>query len=358
MPPENMTKRKMAEKEHILIVGPSWVGDMIMAQSLFISLQKNIPGVQIDVLAPAWSLPLLKRMPQITNTIEMPVRHGQFGLGVRYHLGKQLRARQYDHAIIIPRSWKSALVPFFSRIQKRTGYRGEIRYGLLNDIRSLDKDILTKTVERYVNLGLDSSDLDNSKQSPDTPYPVLEVDQGNQKNLLERLTLSLDKPVIGFMPGAEYGKAKRWPPGYFAELAQKLIKEGYQIWIFGSEKDMPVAKEITDELATEDIVDLSGKTRLEDVIDLIVLCDKVVTNDSGLMHIAAAVGAKVVAIYGSSTPEYTPPLSDNAKTVYLGLECSPCFKRECPYGHYKCLRNITIDHVLSTCEKAGEINTQ
>jgi heptosyltransferase-2 len=324
---------------------------------LFITLQKNYPDVEIDVLAPPWSLPLLKRMPQITNTIEMPVGHGQLGLGVRYQLGKQLRARQYDQAIVIPRSWKSALIPFFVRIQKRTGYRGEMRYGLLNDIRSLDKDLLAKTVERYVNLGSDNDGFYNSKHAPDTSYPVLEVDQENQKILLDKLNLSLDIPAIGFMPGAEYGEAKRWPPSYFAALAQKLMEDGYQIWIFGSEKDRPVAKEITSKVATNGIVDLSGQTRLEDVIDLIALCNKVVTNDSGLMHIAAAVGTEMVAIYGSSTPDYTPPLSDQAKVMYLRLECSPCFKRECPYGHYKCLMNITVDHVFSACEKAGDMNT-
>ena len=348
-----MTDQAQSNKK-ILVVGPSWVGDMIMAQSLFIVLKQQNPDVQIDVLAPAWSLPILQRMPQITDTIDMPVRHGQLALGTRYRLGKQLRQRKYDQAIVIPRSWKSALVPFFAHIPQRTGYRGEMRYGLLNDIRPLDKTVLTKTVQRYVILG----NVPYSSQSPGIPYPVLSVDQENQKELLGKLGLSLDTPAIGFVPGAEYGPAKRWSPGYFAELAQRLIEEGNQVWIFGSDKDVQIAKEITSQVAVNGIHNLAGSTRLEDVIDLIALCDKVVTNDSGLMHVAAAVGTELVAIYGSSTPDYTPPLSDHVQVLYLGLECSPCFKRECPYGHYDCLSNIKVDDVLAVCKEMTGVNSQ
>ena len=352
-----MTDKTQGNNKKILVVGPSWVGDMIMAQSLFITLKQQNPDVQIDVLAPVWSLPILQRMPEVTDTIEMPVRHGKLAMGARYQLGKQLRQRKYEQAIVTPRSWKSALVPFFAHIPQRTGYRGEMRFGLLNDIRLLDKAVLTKTVQRYVNLGLAKHDV----QSLDIPHPVLEVDKQNQKELLGRLSLSLDLPVIGFMPGAEYGPAKCWPPEYFSKLAQRLIEAGHQVWIFGSDKDVKVAEEIASQVAVNGIYNLAGSTRLEDVIDLIALCEKVVTNDSGLMHVAAAVGKNLVAIYGSSTPDYTPPLSDHAEVLYLGLECSPCFKRECPYGHYECLRNITVDNVFSVCSlsanKKGSVNT-
>lgn len=329
--------------QKILVVGPAWVGDMVMAQSLYMSLRERHADALIDVLAPAWSGPILKRMPEVRRHIESPLGHGEFGLGARYRLGRELRDERYDQAVIIPRSFKAALPPFFARIPRRTGYKGEMRYGLINDMRPLDKSVLTQTVQRYVALGLER----NAALPPASiPQPRLEVDEQNQRRLLDALGLSLNRPVVGFMPGAEYGPAKCWPQENFAHLAQRLIEQGKQVWLFGSEKDRPVCEDIAAVVDGAELVNLAGKTRLEDAIDLIALVETAVTNDSGLMHIAAATGRTVVAIYGSSSPEYTPPLTDKAEVVYLGLDCSPCFERECPLGHYRCLREITVDRVL------------
>jgi len=336
--------------QRILVVGPSWVGDMVMAQSLFITLLQRFPGALIDVVAPKWSGDLLGRMPEVNEYIEMPLGQGQFELGVRYRLGKSLQARHYDQAVIIPRSWKSAVVPAAARIPQRIGYRGEMRYGLLNDIRPLDKSVLTQTVQRYVSLGLP---VDEALPPASIPQPYLNVDQENQTALITQFSLSLAKPVVGLMPGAEYGPAKCWPIEYYGELANRLIAEGYQVWLFGSPKDQASCTAIT-EIAPS-AVDLSGKTKLVDVVDLIALCKLVVCNDSGLMHIAAATGRHVVAIYGSSTPDYTPPLTGRADICYLGLSCSPCFKRECPIGstvgRLQCLRNIAVDSVFEYCRR-------
>lgn len=329
--------------QKILVVGPAWVGDMVMAQSLYMSLRERHADALIDVLAPAWSGPILKRMPEVRRHIKLPLVHGQFGLGTRYRLGRELRGEHYDQAVIIPRSFKAALPPFFARIPRRTGYKGEMRYGLINDMRPLDKSVLTQTVQRYVALGLER----NAALPPASiPQPRLEVDEQNQRRLLDALGLSLNRPVVGFMPGAEYGPAKCWPQENFAHLAQRLIEQGKQVWLFGSERDWPVCEDIAAVVDRAELVNLAGKTRLEDAIDLIALVETAVTNDSGLMHIAAATGRKVIAIYGSSSPEYTPPLTDKAEVVYLGLDCSPCFERECPLGHYRCLREITVDRVL------------
>ncbi len=329
--------------QKILVVGPAWVGDMVMAQSLYMSLRERHADALIDVLAPAWSGPILKRMPEVRRHIESPLGHGEFGLGARYRLGRELRDERYDQAVIIPRSFKAALPPFFARIPRRTGYKGEMRYGLINDMRPLDKSVLTQTVQRYVALGLER----NAALPPASiPQPRLEVDEQNQRRLLDALGLSLNRPVVGFMPGAEYCPAKCWPQENFAHLAQRLIEQGKQVWLFGSEKDRPVCEDIAAVVDGAELVNLAGKTRLEDAIDLIALVETAVTNDSGLMHIAAATGRTVVAIYGSSSPEYTPPLTDKAEVVYLGLDCSPCFERECPLGHYRCLREITVDRVL------------
>ena len=324
--------------EKILVVGPSWIGDMVMAQSLFMTLKNNYPGCIIDVVAPEWSIPLIERMPEVNKAISLPVKHKQLALIKRYKIGRSLRAENYQTAIIIPRSYKSALVPFFAKIPERIGYRGEMRYGILNDIRCLDKTILKQTVQRYVNLGFDGVLLN----PPETPLPRLSIRNKNRDELLRKYKLSVDKAIIGLMPGAEYGSAKKWP--YFKKLARALVDNGYQVWVFGSEKDFSYGNEIA--LQDSGIVNLCGKTELIDVVDLISLCNNNVSNDSGLMHIAAAVNIPLVAIYGSSTPEYTPPLTNKAKIEYLALECSPCFKRECPLGHTNCLKNITIDDVL------------
>ena len=339
--------------KQILVVGPSWVGDMVMAQSLFATLRQTYSNANIDVLAPAWSEPILERMPQVRTTITQPIGHGEFGLLSRYRLGKKLRQQGYDVAIVLPRSFKSALVPYFAGIPKRIGYRGEMRFGLLNDIRMLDKSLLTQTVQRFVALGV----LVDSQLPPPIPEPKLTVDKNNQQRLLEELGLGLDRPVVGFMPGAEYGPAKRWPEKSFAEVADYLVDNGYQVWLMGSEKDQIFADNIQ-KAARQSLVNLCGKTQLKDVVDLMALVQLAVTNDSGLMHVAAAVGCKLIAIYGSSTPDYTPPLTEKATILYEGLSCSPCFKRECPLGHTQCLTSITVDKVIVAIQKMASAQTK
>jgi len=328
-----------------LIAGPAWVGDMVMAQSLFISIRQCVPDAVIDVLAPAWSVPLLARMPEVHEAITVPVGHGEFGLAARWSIGRVLRARRYDHAIVLPRSLKSALVPFFSGARVRTGYRGEMRYGLLNDIRPLDKSLLTQTVQRFVALGRPA----DAPMPPTIPEPKLSVDPGNQQRLLRALGLDPERSAIGFMPGAEYGPAKQWPLDHYAELAGALVAEGFQVWLLGSSKDREAAEQIAG--GSERIYNLCGRTELVDAVDLIALCDAVVSNDSGLMHVAAAVGTPLVALYGSSTPDYTPPLTDRAEVLYLGLDCSPCFKRNCPLGHINCLENIGAEQVMTALQR-------
>lgn len=317
-----------------LVTGPAWVGDMVMAQSLFITLRQREPNAEIDVLAPAWSVPLLSRMPEVNEAVTVPVGHGEFGVATRWRIGRALRERRYDHAIVLPRSLKSALIPFFAGAKVRTGYRGELRYGLLNDIRPLDKSILAQTVQRFVALGHPA----DASLPPPIPAPKLRVDAANQQRLIQALGLGLEQPVIGFMPGAEYGPAKQWPLENYAQLAGELVSEGFQVWILGSAKDKHAAEKIV--AGHEGMRNLCGRTELVDTVDLIALCCAVVSNDSGLMHVAAAVETPLVALYGSSTPAYTPPLSDRAEVLYLDLECSPCFKRNCPLGHTHCLTQI------------------
>ena len=324
-------------KRNYLIVGPSWIGDMVMAQSLFITLKRQYSDCEIDVLAPQWSLPILKRMPEVRDGISADVSHGEFSFFKRRKLGLSLREKKYSHAIVIPRSWKSALIPFFAGIPVRTGYRGEMRYGLLNDIRTLNKEVLQQTVQRYVAHAYPNNPI----ASPDTPFPALRADTDNQSHLLTELGLKSDKPVVCMMPGAEYGPAKQWPIEYYATLAKSLVDSGWQVWVIGSDKDEAAGETIAAACPGE-IFNLCGKTQLVDTVDLLSCARSVVSNDSGLMHVAAAVGVEVNVIYGSSTPDYTPPLAAKEKKhiFYLGLDCSPCFKRVCPLGHTNCLNDI------------------
>lgn len=332
-----------ATRRRYLIVGPSWIGDMVMAQSLFITLKQQYPDCMIDVLAPAWSLPILKRMPEVNEGISADVGHGEFSFFKRRKLGISLRSKHYSHAIIIPRSWKSALIPFYANIPVRTGYKGEMRYGLLNDIRQLNKKVLKQTVQRYVAHAYQS----NLTTVPEVPFPHLLADAENQAKLLARFGLKLQNPVMCMMPGAEYGPAKQWPIEHYAELAAALVAAGWQVWILGSDKDVVFGDQITD--ASDDhIYNLCGKTQLVDTVDLLAFAKSVVSNDSGLMHVAAAVGIEVNVIYGSSTPDYTPPLTtEELKNVfYLGMDCSPCFSRTCRFEHYHCLTEITPEEVM------------
>ena len=325
-----------------LVVGPNWVGDMVMAQSLFKVLLSSYENANIDVLAPAWTLPLLARMPEVRQSHVAPFAHGQLALAKRWQLGRKLRSYQYDQAIIIPGSWKSAVVPWAAAIPKRTGWLREQRWGLLNDIRFLDKLRYPTMVERLVALAYPAKE----KLPVPSPSPSLQINAVLVENAMRLFNLSMsDGPVLALCPGAEYGPAKRWPAQHFASIAKTKLDEGFQVWIFGSAKDHDVAAEINI-LTQNRCVNLAGETELSQAVDLLSLASVVVTNDSGLMHVACALDRKVVAVYGSSSTHFTPPLSNKAEVVKLDLECSPCFKRECPLRHLNCLMQLSPKIVL------------
>lgn len=328
--------------ERILVVGPAWVGDMVMAQALFIRLRERNPSAEIDVLAPGWSLPIIERMPEVRAGIELPFKHGEFDFAGRRQLGLSLRAAGYTRALVLPNSWKSALVPFFADIPRRSGYAREFRYGLLNELRPLDKTMLPTTPQRFVALADDWP----LAAPPRIPRPHLRSDPERALALRKALGLP-DGPAVALMPGAEYGPAKQWPAASYAALARSLGARGLRSWIFGSAKEQALGAAIAIESGGA-AINLCGRTSLVDVIDLVSGVRAVITNDSGPMHIAAATGAPVVAIYGSSTPDHTPPLTERAVIHYLRLPCSPCFERSCPLKHTNCLREIHPEAVLAS----------
>jgi len=331
----------------ILIIGPSWVGDMVMAQTLFKTLKQLQPNALIDVIAPAWTQALLARMSEVNRGLVLPYGHGEWRLKDRYQLGREMRKDGYDQAIVLPNSWKSAVIPWAAKIPMRTGWLGEQRFGLLNDARRLNKKRYPLMIERFVALGLSpGAALPQVICKPEFSISSIDVQRALENHHLEKS----DKPILALCPGSEFGSSKRWPPEYFAAIAQAKLSAGWDVWVFGSPKDVKVVAEIQS-LTQDACVNLAGKTSLSEALDLLSLVDAVVTNDSGLMHIAAALGKPQVIPFGSTSPKFTPPLSDKAKVLSLDLDCSPCFKRECPLKHHRCMRDLEPEMVLEALEK-------
>lgn len=329
----------------ILIIGPSWVGDMVMAQVLFKLLKQIDSSVELDVLAPNWSLPVLQRMPEINRIICLPINHGQFGLKQRISLARELRSNHYKQAIVLANSWKSALIPFLARIPHRTGWLGEMRWGLLNDVRRLNKDALPKMVQRYAALGLKSG-----QTLPESlPVPQLTAPRDSVDRVLQKFALDLTKPVLALCPGAAYGPAKRWPEEYFARIAIQKIEAGWQVWLFGSKQDAVVIDSIRAQIDSPTI-SFAGTIDLLETIDLLSQVNAVVTNDSGLLHIAASLNKPLVAIYGSTSAIFTPPLGQKSKILQEELPCRPCFKRVCPLRHMNCMYLIKPERVLTALD--------
>ena len=390
---------------------------MVIAQSLLRLLAQRLPDARIDVLAPRATAALTERMPEVANTHTVGFGHGELAFFDRRALGRQLRGR-FDWAIVLPNSWKSALVPFFAQVPRRTGFVGEGRYGLLNDLRPAAGARLTRLVQRFAALGPDQA-------GGDPPAPRLTASPAAAARVRERLGVTGDRPVLALCPGAEYGVAKRWPPGYFAQVAKRHLRDGFHVWILGGAADVAIAREIANEVTggtagegagetinefsgmtaheasdktahevsgktahevsgrtahevsgrTANVVvgkatnkvaggggvgeagnlfDLTGRTSLLEAVDLLSAAARVVSNDSGLMHVAAALGVPVVGIYGSSSPVFTPPLAARAASVSLALRCSPCFARTCRYGHYDCLRKLAPELVLSALARVTD----
>jgi heptosyltransferase-2 len=328
-----------------LIIGPSWVGDMVMAQALFISLRQQHPDCLIDVLAPHWCKDLLQRMPEVRQALILDIGHGEFGLGKRWALGRQLAGNRYDQAIVLPNSFKSALIPLFARIPVRTGWRGEVRGILLNDCRKLDKTQYPLMVERFVALAWPPGQpLPKPLQRP-----ALKINNGDTATLRSQLQLHDTRPILVLCPGAEFGPSKQWPEASFAQVASHYIDAGFQTWIMGSAKDRETANKLLanlDEQHVNACKNLCGLTTLGAAIDLMAEATAVVSNDSGLMHVAAALGLPLVVVYGSTSAAFTPPLANKVRTLSLQLSCSPCFKRTCPLGHHNCMKQLHPNQVI------------
>ncbi|MES1926316.1 ADP-heptose--LPS heptosyltransferase II [Salinisphaera sp. T31B1] len=338
----------MSATPQILVVGPSWIGDMVMAQSLFMRLRERFPDGRLDVLVPPVTARLVERMPEVDRAVTMDIGHGEFAFSRRRVAARRLRETGYDQAIVLQRSAKAALVPWLAGIPQRTGVRGELRFGLINDVRHIDTERYPRKVEHYALLGL-ASDGDALGE---LQLPRLTIDATQRERLVESLGLDLDRPVIGFAPGAAYGGAKQWPADHFARLAGELDARGIAVWVFGSAADRTLAERLAT-AAPRHGVNLCERTSLTDIADLASLTTAFVGNDTGVMHLAAACAPRVLAIYGSTDPDYAPPLAPSEARFWLGLACSPCRARVCPLGHNRCMQDIRVVDVLTACLDAG-----
>ena len=340
--------------QKILIIGASWVGDMIMAQSLFILLKRSRRDCHITVLAPAWTEPLLARMPEVDESLVLPFDHGDLKLGERLRFGKSLADKGFTHAIVLPNSFKSALIPRFAGIKERIGWRGEARGLLLTDCRRLDKTQYPRMVERFAALGLPAK----ARLPERVPDPNLLVTRPMVDKALASFGIETagdwPKRLLAVCPGAEFGSSKQWPASHFVKLGAKLIADGWRVVIMGSAGDAAIAQKIYEGIEqkvgfplTDCCFNLAGKTTLAEAIDIMAACTMALSNDSGLMHVAAALNLPVVALYGSTSPEFTPPLAPISRILTTPIECRPCFDRECRFGHKRCMTDIEPSRVLT-----------
>lgn len=336
----------------ILVIAPSWIGDLIMSQCLYRTLKKMYPDGILHVMAPKWCISILSRMPEVDRAILMPIGHGEFNIKGRWQQGRCLSLTKYDLAIILPNSWKSALIPFFAKIPDRRGFKGEMRWGLINHIRK-NKNEFPKLVERYTSLAYNNSQVKKNTDIPEILPPSLKVEQTDSCLMLKKFGIDINSRPLGICPGAEFGPAKKWPSKYYAEIIKKWILKFPQreVWLFGSKKDNETSNEImqsidtTDNIVKNKIHVLTGYTTMEEAIDLLAVCKLVISNDSGLMHTAAAVNCKITAIFGSTSTSYTPPTTNNCLLIESKEPCHPCFKRQCRLGTFQCLKNISPDYV-------------
>jgi len=329
-----------------LVVAPSWIGDTVLAQPLCARLHERTPGLQLDALAPRWVAPVFERMAEIAQVVDSPFAHGELSLKARHRLARHLAQAGYQRAYVLPNSLKSALIPFLADIPERIGFVGEKRYGLINQRHTLNKALLPQMAERFAQL----AEPPGAPLPRPLPSPHLMSSPSNRAQTLSALRLSLPDKLAILCPGAEYGPAKRWPTRHFATLATALASAGHAVWLLGSAKDQAIGDEIVSRATASTLpLNLCGRTSLSQAIDLLAAATFVVCNDSGLMHVAAALGRPLFALYGSSSPVFTPPLSARARIISLKLDCSPCFQRACPLGHLDCLNKLSPQRVLDAC---------
>ncbi|MGE0071579.1 MAG: lipopolysaccharide heptosyltransferase II [Thiomonas sp.] len=341
-----------------LLVAPQWIGDAVMAQPLVALLAAR--GEQITALALPAVAPVLRAMPGVVDVIEAPFAHGRLDLRLRLRLAVQVRSSGFDRAYVLGNTVKSRLVPWLARIPRRIGHRGEARGLLLTDVAAaidtaaaaeplalsplqcrISRAPRTDMRQHYAALAAVAA-------AASTPQPLAEpvLTVAAADAAAARARFDLPPRWIALCPGAEYGPAKQWPVTHFAALAALAQQAGYAVAVLGSARDAPSGQAIAAQVPG--VRNLCGATQLADAIALLASSSGVVSNDSGLMHIAAALRRPTVGVYGSTDPRHTPPAAHRSAVIWLQLDCSPCFARTCPLGHLDCLHGISARRVWDT----------
>jgi heptosyltransferase-2 len=335
----------------ILIIAPNWIGDAVMSQPLLAKIKVSYPNAVIDVLATPWVAPVYQACSEVAELIEADLRHGQLQWSLRRALAAQIKKRDYASCYVLPNSLKSALIPWLANIPVRIGYQGELRRFLLTETKANSpKTQRALMVEHYANLCMPSCNSEAVTPQPHLSPTTSALELARTR--LQAAGIQTDALVV-LCPGAEYGSSKRWPAAHFAALAQSILnaQPAAAVVLLGSPSDRAIGDAIVSASGSQGrLFNWCGATSLDEAIAIIGMCSNVVSNDSGLMHIGAALQVPQVAIFGSSDPNHTPPNSAKAIVISLHLPCSPCHQRECPLGHLNCLNQISADQVFAAIQ--------
>jgi heptosyltransferase-2 len=334
----------LADSSPILLVPYLWIGDFVRCHSVVKQVRQRFPGRPIDMLASTLCAPLTDYMPGVRKAVVVDLPRSRLALGQQKALAERLKREGYGTALIMPRTWKAALAPYFAGIPERTGFVGEARFLLLNDLRYGEKR-LPRMVDRCGALALPPE----AKLPADWPLPELKVSREETEAWRQKHGLDADhRPVVALAPGA-VGPAKRWPKEYYAELVRKLLAEGFAIWILGGPGEKALAADIAGGTQARD---LTGNDLREAILAL-ACATAAVSNDSGLLHVAAALGTPSIGIFGPTSPWHWAPLNPLAGTIETAtkLDCRPCHKPVCRLVHHRCMRDIAPDQVISAVQR-------
>jgi heptosyltransferase-2 len=329
----------------ILIVPYMWIGDFVRCHTVVKLLKQQFPDASIDVLTTSMVAPLLDYMPGVRKGIVADLPRKRLALKHHRAVAHRLRAESYGQALIMPRTWKSALAPSLAGIPRRTGFIGEGRFGLINDLRFGERR-LPRMADRCAMLALPKGE----RAPAEWPLPELKVPAPECAAWRQRLRLAPDgRPVVALAPGA-VGPSKRWPAASYADLARRLAAEGNWIWVIGGPEEKELAAEIA---ANADIRDLTGPD-LRNAILALAAATVAVSNDSGLLHVAAALGTPAIGIFGPTSAWHWAPLNPIAAAIETAAElpCRPCHKPVCRLGHHRCMRDISVDRVAISIRQA------
>jgi lipopolysaccharide heptosyltransferase II len=328
------------DRRPILLVPYMWIGDFVRCHTVVRMLRARFPDSPIDVLTTTMVAPLLDYMPGVRKGIVWDLPRKRLAWARHRALAARLRPEGYGRALVMPRTWKAALAPFLASVPTRTGFAGEARLGLLNDMRWGER-ALPRMIDRCAALALPKG----AALPADYPLPQLEVAAAEVAAWRHRMGLTAAGQVAAFAPGA-VGPSKRWPASYYAEAAKRLVGEGFDIWVLGGPGETALAAEIA--AGSDRIRDLTGPD-LRTAILALAAAAVVVSNDSGLLHVAAALGTPSIGIFGPTSPWHWAPLNPLAGVIETEtqVECRPCHKPTCRYGHHRCMREIPPERVVA-----------